>query len=142
LLLLVAGSAPAFAQEVSDPAEAEVPVVAPRVDDADEAAREESERAEEPTQPAEPTRAEPTLEERRVYQLRQLEARLSVGQTLTDEERRLLGLVAVRGETPRARALAAAILPWLPPEEAVPSLLSAADDEDARVRDQALLGLT
>ncbi len=123
---------PAGAQGVVDPAEADAPA----------RQRPAEPRGGSVTPPGPtPKRAEPTLEERRLHQLRQLEARLSVGQALSDDERRLLGQVAVRGETPRARALAAAILPWLTPAESAPALLAASDDEDARVRDQALQGL-
>lgn len=132
MMALVLVAEAAFAQQ--DPAEAEAPVVE------DKAAEEPAAEPQPAARPARP-RAEPSLEERRIHQLRQLEARLSVGQALTDDERKLLGQVATRGETPRARALAAAILPWLSPEEAGPPLLAAAGDEDARVRDQALQGL-
>lgn len=130
------------AQAQGDPAEAETPVVGdpaaaePQRDaeaDGDDDANEADQ-----TPTAKP---EVSLEERRIHQLRQLEARLSVGQTLSADEQRLLRQVAVRGETPRARALAAAILPWLPPEDAASALLAAANDADPRVRDQALQGL-
>lgn len=128
------------AQAQGDPAEAEPPVVE------DPAAAEPQRDAqadgdEDAAQPSTAARPEASLEERRIHQLRQLEARLSVGQTLSADEQRLLRQVAVRGETPRARALAAAILPWLPPEDAASALLAAADDADPRVRDQALQGL-
>lgn len=99
------------------------------------------ERTSAPAREARSTSGGASLEERRLYQLRQLEARLSVGQALTDEETRLLALVSRRGETPRARALAAAILAWLPPEQSAAPLLLASDDEDALVREQAMLGL-
>ena len=95
VVALVLSSGAAGAQEVIDPAE-----------DAPVGEREQPTREPVRTQEAKPPRAPPTLEERRIHQLRQLEARLSVGQALSDEERKLLGQVAVRGETPRARALA------------------------------------
>lgn len=73
--------------------------------------------------------------------LREIEGRLSVGQPLTEAEERVLTELSARGGSAEERALATAILPWLPPATSAPALLDAAGDADARVRSQATQGL-
>jgi hypothetical protein len=73
--------------------------------------------------------------------LRSFEERLSVGKPLAISEVALLKALAVEGPSPRARALAAAILPWLKADTVLEALLKASRDEDSAVRQQAVEGL-
>jgi hypothetical protein len=97
-------------------------------------------RAEEGSHQHLPTAAE-AAEVAALAELRQIEGRLSVGHELTAGERALLVSEVKNGITPRVRALAAAILPWLPPAESAEPLFIAMGDEDPRVREQAAQGL-
>jgi hypothetical protein len=88
-----------------------------------------------PPSPSSPATApDPGERERRdVETLQRLEAHLSVGHELDAGE--LDSLLSIsRSPAPRARALAAAVLPWLAPEIALAPLRSLAGDTDPRVR--------
>lgn len=72
-------------------------------------------------------------EARDVATLQRLEAHLSVGHELDAAEIETL-IATTRSPSPRARALAAAVLPWLEPTTAVGPLRALAGDGDPRVR--------
>jgi hypothetical protein len=87
------------------------------------------------TPPTTPPTAAPVqdAETRDLQTLQRLEAHLSVGHELDAAE--VEALVAItRSPSPRARALAAAVLPWLAPGVAVGPLRTLAGDPDPRVR--------
>jgi len=65
--------------------------------------------------------------------LQRIEGQLSVGVDLDDSDRASL-LRLIDSPSPRARALAAAVLPWLDPAVAAPPLVRACRDADPRVR--------
>ncbi len=94
-----------------------------------------------PTPPAPPDPFAGKSEDDAVTALRGLEARLSVGEQLPEEDKRLLILALTGGATPLVRALAAAVLPWLDPAVSTPPLLQATVDVDGRVRTQAAQSL-
>jgi hypothetical protein len=74
-------------------------------------------------------------EERRdIAALQALEGRLSVGDSLNEKDVQVLLQLLASSPAPRARALAAAVLPWLDPPVAAPPLFAASRDADARVR--------
>ncbi len=73
--------------------------------------------------------------------LQRLEGLLSVGRELTTTERDEL-LALVRSPAPRARAVAAAVLPWLQPDVAAAPLCALTGDGDVRVRVTAGQSLT
>jgi uncharacterized membrane protein len=73
-------------------------------------------------------------EARDLATLRDLEARAAVGTELGDAEIAALVRFVDEAPSPRARALAAAVLPWLDPTVAFAPLARAARDTDARVR--------
>ncbi len=87
------------------------------------------------------TGGEIDVEQRDVQRLQRLEGLLSVGHELTTTERDEL-LALVRSPAPRARAVAAAVLPWLQPDLAVAPLCALAGDGDVRVRATAGQSLT
>jgi hypothetical protein len=82
-----------------------------------------------------------TIEARDVHRLQRLEGIVSLGRELSASERDEL-LALARSPSPRARAVAAAVLPWLPPELAASPLGTLARDTDARVRVTAAQSLT
>jgi hypothetical protein len=82
-----------------------------------------------------------TIEARDVHRLQRLEGILSLGRELSASERDEL-LALARSPSPRARAVAAAVLPWLPPELAATPLGTLTRDTDARVRVTAAQSLT
>ncbi|MFZ9886003.1 MAG: hypothetical protein ACO3JL_00770, partial [Myxococcota bacterium] len=90
-----------------------------------------------------PTDAAPLPDLPAVMQwLRALEARLSEGKSLDDEEVTALLNVVHRHPEAFARAAATGVLAWLPPSTSALAMLTAAgDDVDARVRAQAFAGL-
>ncbi len=73
-------------------------------------------------------------EHRDIALLQALEGRLSVGDTLGPKDVDVLLRLLSSSPAPRARALAAAVLPWLEPPVAAPPLFAASRDADARVR--------
>lgn len=73
------------------------------------------------------------VEARDIAVLQRIEGQLSVGAELDDADRASL-LRLVDSPSARARALAAAVLPWLDPAVAAPPLVRACRDADARVR--------
>lgn len=73
------------------------------------------------------------IEARDVRVLSDIEATLSMGLKLTLPQRAALLSVAT-SPAPRARGLAAAVLPWLEPEVAVGPLITLSRDPDLRVR--------
>jgi hypothetical protein len=129
LLLTLIVAAPAIAQDAAASDPSDVDPVAPAEDPASDP---EPEPEPEPEPPAQPTDLE---------RLREIESRLSVGHPLLEEERSFLVQAAQDARDPEARALAAAILPWLPPQMSRRPLTVAAADEDPRVRHQAVQGL-
>jgi hypothetical protein len=74
-----------------------------------------------------------TVEEQELATLRRLESELSVGRALTASDRDTLTAL-VDSRSAIVRATAVAVLPWLEPTAAVPLLLKASRDVDARVR--------
>lgn len=77
-------------------------------------------------------------EERRdIAILQALEGRLSVGDSLNEKDVDVLLKLLAGSPAPRARALAAAVLPWLDPPIAAPPLFAASRDPDSRVRSTA-----
>lgn len=77
------------------------------------------------------------LERRDIALLHALEGRLAVGTTLSTGDVDVLLRLASLSPSPRARALAAAVLPWLDPSVAAVPLFAASHDPDARVRASA-----
>ncbi len=66
--------------------------------------------------------------------LQALEGRLSLNEQLSAADVDTLLRILAKSPAPRARALAAAVLPWLDPSVSAPPLFTASRDPDARVR--------
>lgn len=94
-----------------------------------------------PTSPAAPPSTAPDPEAADLQTLHALEAHLSVGHELSDAEVNTL-LTITKSTSPRARAVAAAVLPWLEPAVVLGTLQELARDRDARVRATAGQSLT
>lgn len=73
--------------------------------------------------------------------LHAIEGRLSVGETVDAEDRKAISTLLVRHPSPRVRAQATSVLPWLGPDVVGKALLRAMVDKDPTVRLQALLGM-
>ncbi len=73
--------------------------------------------------------------------LHAIEGRLSVGETVDGEDRKAISTLLVRHPSPRVRAQATSVLPWLGPDVVGKAVLRAMADKDPTVRLQALLGM-
>ncbi len=94
-----------------------------------------------PTTPSAGAALDATLDEKAreaqdTRTLNDIEATLSMGQPLSPQQRATLVEISA-SPAPRARALAAAVLPWLEPAAAVGPLLTLSTDADSRVRGAA-----